>query len=161
MQRACLLLHWHWHCYVLAAMLPPQQSPLLLLVDVACSFWDEALDWGTKSTINFLAGSIAWLFGLILWITAMEWVRRRLFEVFYKMHITCFLGFLVFGMIHFWWNWGIFVPGGQCYIVVSCPTYSMTHSNSGDAMPVATSIVVSLSHCEFEISVYNCTAVFG
>jgi hypothetical protein len=37
----------------------------------------------------------------------------NLLQVFYKCHIACFLGFLVFGMIHFWWNWVIFVPGEQ------------------------------------------------
>jgi hypothetical protein len=48
---------------------------------VCFRFWEEALDWNTKSTINFLAGSIAWLFGLVMWVTAINWVRRSAFEV--------------------------------------------------------------------------------
>lgn len=34
-----------------------------------------------------------------------------LLQVFYKTHIFGFLGYLVFGMIHFWWNWVVLVPG--------------------------------------------------
>lgn len=44
-------------------------------------FWFNFADWSTLSSINNLAGSIGWFFGLALWATSIEWVRRRFFEV--------------------------------------------------------------------------------
>lgn len=47
-----------------------------------------------------MAGAISLGFGLVLWVTALEWTRRKYFEVFYRTHIVGFLGFIVFGILH-------------------------------------------------------------
>lgn len=49
-----------------------------------CSFWNEFTDWGEISSINFLAGTIAYLFALVLWATSINWARRKLFEVSHR-----------------------------------------------------------------------------
>lgn len=47
-------------------------------------------DWAVDSSINYLAGSISYIFGLILWCTSLGWIRRRLFEVRTSlMVLTC------------------------------------------------------------------------
>lgn len=54
-----------------------------------CRFWVEFSDWGTESAINFLAGSIGYIFALWLWATSINWVRRRFFEVGRSRNVTC------------------------------------------------------------------------
>lgn len=43
------------------------------------SFWTEFSSW--KDSVPFFPGTLAWLFGLPLWITSLYLLRRRLFEV--------------------------------------------------------------------------------
>lgn len=74
-------------------------------------FWVQFKDWNTLSTINNVAGTISWLFGLALWITAASWCRRRFFEVFYRVHIIGFMGYLLFYAIHYSGAWMFTVPG--------------------------------------------------
>lgn len=37
--------------------------------------------WRDKSDVSNLAGSLAFFFGLVLWATALTWVRRRFYTV--------------------------------------------------------------------------------
>lgn len=69
------------------------------------------VDWSKDSYINYLAGSISWFFGLVLWVTSMNWCRRRFWEVYYRTHIVCFLGFMLFAYIHYSGSWIYFTPG--------------------------------------------------
>ncbi|KAL4432588.1 hypothetical protein ABPG77_000525 [Micractinium sp. CCAP 211/92] len=80
-------------------------------------FWNQFTDWGTLSSINFLAGTIAYLFGLVLWATSISWVRRKFFEVFYRCHLVCFVGFTMFAYMHYYWAWSMFLPGLLLYAV--------------------------------------------
>jgi hypothetical protein len=75
------------------------------------SFWDELFDWNTKSSINYLAGTVAWLGGAMLWVGSLEWVRRRWFRVFYVSHILGAIVFFVFAHIHFPRSYSWMAPG--------------------------------------------------
>ncbi|CAD7696626.1 unnamed protein product [Ostreobium quekettii] len=69
---------------------------------------DEALNWTDHRRVNNLAGGISLGFGVALWVTALEWTRRRYFEVFYRTHVVGFVGFLIFGILH--------APGMHVYL---------------------------------------------
>eukprot|EP00775_Hariotina_reticulata_P001549 gene1549-1888_t len=86
-----------------------------------CSFlYDKTWVYAALSQdtdINNLFGSISFIFGLVLWITASDVVRRKWYGVFKAMHHIGFWGFLVFGCCHNWaliWN---FIPGLMLYAV--------------------------------------------
>ncbi|KAL6785954.1 FRE1E [Auxenochlorella protothecoides x Auxenochlorella symbiontica] len=68
-------------------------------------------NWSTVSSMNYLAGSISWFFGLALWLTSMDWCRRAFWEVYYRCHIVGFLGFMLFAYIHYSGSWVYFCPG--------------------------------------------------
>lgn len=53
----------------------------LIMVFVTCSGWAKFADWGQVQSINNLAGLVSWWFGLALWITSINWVRRRWYSV--------------------------------------------------------------------------------
>ncbi|KAI3436430.1 hypothetical protein D9Q98_005847 [Chlorella vulgaris] len=82
---------------------------------ISKEFWYQFSDWSTVSSINNLAGTISYLFGLVLWSTSLSFVRRKFFEVFYRCHIVCFLGFTLFAYIHYFWSWTYFLPGLLMY----------------------------------------------
>jgi hypothetical protein len=54
---------------------------LLTCPDLYCSGWAKFADWGQVESINNLAGSVSWWFGLALWITSVNYVRRRWYSV--------------------------------------------------------------------------------
>ena len=54
---------------------------LLTFPDLYCSGWAKFADWGQVSSINNLAGSVSWWFGLALWMTSVNYVRRRWYSV--------------------------------------------------------------------------------
>ncbi|KAI7837696.1 hypothetical protein COHA_008489 [Chlorella ohadii] len=76
-------------------------------------FWTELVAWGGK--VNNLAGTIGWIFVLVLWITSLEKVRRRLYQLFFRCHIVCFLGFFLFSCCHYAQSYTYFVPGLLLY----------------------------------------------
>lgn len=77
--------------------------------------WGYTLDWGTRDNVNYLAGGFALLFGWVLWATSIEWCRRKYFEVFYRCHLVCFVGFTAFAFMHYFWSWSYFLPGLLLY----------------------------------------------
>ncbi|GAQ82742.1 Ferric reductase [Klebsormidium nitens] len=79
------------------------------------NFVHEFFDWGQRYFINLLAGSISWIFGLALWITSLDWIRRKYFELFYKTHIVGFVGLVVFAQMHYYWMWTCWLPGLLLY----------------------------------------------
>lgn len=69
-----------------AARLPPFITHAVLSVCLplplgTARFWYNFSNWGTLSSINYLAGTISYLFALVLWSSSLSWVRRRFFEV--------------------------------------------------------------------------------
>ncbi|KAL6785957.1 FRE1F [Auxenochlorella protothecoides x Auxenochlorella symbiontica] len=78
---------------------------------VTHQFWAMFSDWSTVHSMNALAGSISWFFGLALWLTSMDWCRRAFWEVYYRCHIVGFLGFMLFAYIHYSGSWVYFCPG--------------------------------------------------
>ncbi|CAD7696628.1 unnamed protein product [Ostreobium quekettii] len=82
---------------------------LYWIVRVSVDQWvEEALQWTDHRNVNNFAGGISLWFGIALWVTALEWTRRRYFEVFYRTHIVSFVGFLIFGILH--------APGMHVYL---------------------------------------------
>ncbi|PSC74273.1 Superoxide-generating NADPH oxidase heavy chain subunit B [Micractinium conductrix] len=79
------------------------------------AFWVNFSNWGTLSSINYLAGSMAYLFALLLWSSSLGWVRRRFFEVFYRCHLVGFVGFTLFSYMHYLWGWTMFLPSLLLY----------------------------------------------
>ncbi|KAL3835237.1 hypothetical protein ACJIZ3_009973 [Penstemon smallii] len=59
---------------------------------------DEMWKWQNKGRI-YLAGEIALVTGLVIWITALPQIRRKWFEVFYYMH-HLYIVFFVFFLFH-------------------------------------------------------------
>lgn len=88
-----------------------------ILWGIEGTFSEMFVDWGGDSSIIYLAGSISWFFGLILWGTSINLVRRALFNLFYRAHIVGFLGFAFFAYIHYSWSWSYFFPGLLLYAV--------------------------------------------
>eukprot|EP00878_Enallax_costatus_P035480 GHUV01039590.1.p1 GENE.GHUV01039590.1~~GHUV01039590.1.p1 ORF type:complete len:218 (-),score=57.08 GHUV01039590.1:29-682(-) len=54
---------------------------------------------------------------MCLWLSALEFVRRRSYTVFKTMHHIGFWGFLVFGCCHYWGLVWYFLPGLMLYAV--------------------------------------------
>lgn len=66
----------------LQSLLPPTHQSFLSSPSVpACSFWRAFFDWNDMYSMPALAGSIALLGGLLIWVTSLEWVRRNYFKV--------------------------------------------------------------------------------
>ena len=63
---------------------PPYRS-LLAPAAERRSFSANFGAWQSSGPSN-LPGSIAWFAGLLLWVTSIHWVRRRLFEVGGRAH---------------------------------------------------------------------------
>lgn len=77
------------------------------------TFWQEIKAWDGK--VNNLAGVIAWLFVLALWVSSLEPIRRRMYQVFFRFHIACFVGFFLFACAHYAACWTYFAPGLLLY----------------------------------------------
>lgn len=84
------------------------------LVWLASGQWvAKALDQGPGH--NNLLGSVAFVFGLALWLTSLEAVRRANYAQFKVVHHIGFWGFLVFGVCHKWDLVWAFLPGLVMY----------------------------------------------
>ena len=70
-----------------------------------------------EPNVNKLFGSVSLAFGLALWAGSLEWVRRRRYALFKKLHFVGFAGFFVFGCAHTWSLAWYFVPGLALYAV--------------------------------------------
>lgn len=73
----------------------------------------KALEQGSGH--NNLLGSVASLFGLALWLTSLEGVRRANYAVFKAVHHVGFWGLLVFCVCHKWDLIWAFLPGLVLY----------------------------------------------
>ncbi|KAG2496125.1 hypothetical protein HYH03_005728 [Edaphochlamys debaryana] len=78
------------------------------MCDPTVNFWTMFFDWGKEYGIVSLAGTIALVFALGLWATSIKFVRRNFYKLFYWSHIVCFLGYLVFALIHYYWGWYLY-----------------------------------------------------
>ena len=76
-----------------------------------CSGWSQFKDFGETSSINNLAGTISWIFGMLLWGTSINWVRRRYYQTFHSVHMLGFLGYTLFALLHYTGMWVSVVPG--------------------------------------------------
>ena len=76
-----------------------------------CSGWNDFKDFGKTSAINNLAGTISFIFGLLLWVTSINWVRRRSYQTFHSVHVLGFLGYVLFALLHYPGMWVGTVPG--------------------------------------------------
>ncbi|KAL6785949.1 FRE1C [Auxenochlorella protothecoides x Auxenochlorella symbiontica] len=106
------MIRWHrWMGHI--TMIVTTMHGLLYFIfwGITHQFWTMFTDWSEDSSINYLAGSISWFFGLALWLTSMEWCRRGFWEVYYRFHIVCFFGFMFFAYIHYSGSWIYFSPG--------------------------------------------------
>lgn len=76
-----------------------------------CSGWTQFRDFGYLQAINNLAGTISWIFGLALWVTSVDWFRRRYHQSFHTVHMLGFLGFTLFALLHYPGMWVGCLPG--------------------------------------------------
>lgn len=96
----CSSAQWHaldqCRCMSSIALLPNIQCKQFIILlqyvfastcFVICSGWTQFADWGKLSTINNLAGSISWFFGMALWITSFSLVRRHWYQVRVLPHL--------------------------------------------------------------------------
>ncbi|KAL0045657.1 hypothetical protein WJX82_000761 [Trebouxia sp. C0006] len=84
-------------------------------IDNDVNGWTKFADWGQVSSINNLAGSVSWWFGLALWVTSVNYVRRRWYSVYQSVHMVGFLGYVLFALIHYPAMWVSIVPGLLLY----------------------------------------------
>ena len=89
----------------------PYQAVVTLTAVCCCSGWNAFKDFGEISSINNLAGTISFIFGLLLWVTSVDWVRRRFYQTFHSVHMIGFLGFTLFALLHYSGMWVGCVPG--------------------------------------------------
>ncbi|KAL4459036.1 hypothetical protein ABPG75_013901 [Micractinium tetrahymenae] len=85
---------------------------------VTHTFWVNFKDWGEAAGgVNNLAGGggLAFFCGLALWGTSLSVVRRRLYEFFFRCHITCFIGFFLLSCAHYSGAWLYFTPSLLLY----------------------------------------------
>lgn len=74
------------------------------------------LEW-KKNDISIVAGEIALLSGLFLWIATIPRIRRKVFELFYYTHHLYIL-FIVFFIFHVGITYAcIMLPGFYLYLV--------------------------------------------
>ena len=73
---------------------------------------------GTCHTGNFLLPILftTWLILVAIFITALEYVRRRWYELFYYVHQLTWI-YLIVGLIHAWSLWNYFIFGGLLYLI--------------------------------------------
>ena len=94
---------------------------------VSCrSGWGQFKDFGETSSINNLAGTISWIFGMLLWLTSANWVRRRFYQSFHSIHMLGFLGYVLFALLHYPGMWPSIVPGDSSVIVIVALMLSCT-----------------------------------
>lgn len=74
---------------------------------------EEALERGPGH--NNLSGGLAFIFGVLLWLSALQVVRRSNYSVFKVLHHIGFWGFMVGGVCHYWSNIWYFIPGMVFY----------------------------------------------
>ncbi|KAL0041029.1 hypothetical protein WJX77_002724 [Trebouxia sp. C0004] len=84
-------------------------------IDNDINGWATFADWGQVESINNLAGSVSWWFGLALWMTSINYVRRRWYSVYQSVHMIGFLGYVLFALIHYPGMWASTVPGLLLY----------------------------------------------
>ena len=48
----------------------------------SCQFFT----WVTRKERSVVAGLIAWIIGLVMWITSHSYVRRRFYDLFFRIH---------------------------------------------------------------------------
>ncbi|KAL3136132.1 hypothetical protein ABBQ32_007152 [Trebouxia sp. C0010 RCD-2024] len=84
---------------------------------LATSQWlEQTFHWNHQG-VNRLAGSLAWLSGLALTLTATQYVRRRWYSVFYITHILGFFTLMTFAFIHYQSMWAYTLPGFVLYLM--------------------------------------------
>ncbi|KAJ8752032.1 hypothetical protein K2173_001058 [Erythroxylum novogranatense] len=70
----------------------------LFIWGVSHHFQEEAWRWQRTGRI-YLAGEIALVVGIVIWITSLPQIRRKRFEIFYYMH-HLYVIFLLFFLFH-------------------------------------------------------------
>lgn len=66
---------------------------------------------------NSIAAIVSWSSLALLWFFSLERVRRKFFEVFYRLHIMFFVSFMVFGFCHWGNMWVSVLPGMLLYML--------------------------------------------
>lgn len=75
------------------------------------------LKWA-KTGISNVAGELALLFGLLMWVTTIPRIRRKMFELFFYIHhfYILFMVFFVFHVGFYSYAW-IMLPGFYLFLV--------------------------------------------
>ncbi|KAK9812181.1 hypothetical protein WJX73_002334 [Symbiochloris irregularis] len=87
-----------------------------VLWGVRSEFASQFRTWQQHGISN-LAGSLSFFFGLILWVSSFEYIRRNYFEVFYRLHIVGALGFYILGFMHYDGLYWYSAPGLMLYLL--------------------------------------------
>nr|XP_025884792.1 ferric reduction oxidase 3, mitochondrial-like [Solanum lycopersicum] len=88
----------------------------------------EMLKWG-KTDISNLAGELALLSGLVLWIATFPKIRRKMFELFFYTHHFYIL-FVVFFVFHVGVSYAcIMLPGFFLFMVDRFLRFLQSRSN--------------------------------
>lgn len=74
------------------------------------------LKWA-KTDISNVAGELALLFGILMWVTTIPRIRRKMFELFFYIHHLYIL-FMVFFVFHVGFSYAcIMLPGFYLFLV--------------------------------------------
>lgn len=76
----------------------------------------QMVQWD-KTGISNIAGELSLLFGLIMWVTAIPRIRRKIFELFFYTHYLYIL-FMIFFILHVGMSYScIMLPGFYLFLV--------------------------------------------
>lgn len=104
-----MIKYHRWIGHVTMWVMTAHGVAYFLLWAVQKQFWVQFSSW--QDSIPFFPGSLAWFGGLALQITSLYCIRRRWFDLFYKVHVIGFVVILIFSCIHYARSWFYFLPG--------------------------------------------------
>ncbi|MCL7029628.1 hypothetical protein MKW94_027942 [Papaver nudicaule] len=77
---------------------------------------EEFISWN-KADISFVAGEVALICGLAMWVTAIPRIRRKMFEVFFYTH-HLYIVFVAFFVFHVGFSFAcIMLPGFYLFLI--------------------------------------------
>jgi DMSO/TMAO reductase YedYZ heme-binding membrane subunit len=69
----------------------------------------QTFEWVvTSEKCAVVAGLVAWILSVIIWITSLDYFRRRFYDLFFAIH-HLYLLFSLFWIYHAIWNYHFFI----------------------------------------------------
>ncbi|KAI5065856.1 hypothetical protein GOP47_0018480 [Adiantum capillus-veneris] len=77
----------------------------------------KILEWVTeRERCSLVAGLVAWLAGLLMWVTSLSYFRRRWYEIFFSVH-HLYVVFLLFWLYHVMYTIHFFIVPVLLFVI--------------------------------------------